>query len=88
MSDEASSRITAALAEAIKAGELGKDTAGMPAQWVFIGTYYDSQGETCTAFLTNNGARTHETLGLLDLGQVAWREHAARWALDNDDEAN
>jgi hypothetical protein len=85
MSDEASARVTDALAEAIKSGELGDDTAGMPAQWVFVGTYYDSQGETCTAFLTNKGARTHETLGLLELGSVAWREQAARWELDNPD---
>lgn len=77
--DAASDRITAAIAEAIKAGDLGEDTNGMPASWVLCGTYYDSKGEVCTAFLTNNRARTHETLGLLALGTVAWQENARRW---------
>lgn len=83
--DAASDRITAAIGEAIKAGELGDDTAGMPAQYVLCATYYDSTGQVCTAFLTNNGARTHETLGLLTLGDVAWRENARRWVHDDDD---
>lgn len=86
MSDDASNRITGALADAIKAGELGDDTQGIPAQWVLVGTYYDSQGEVCTAFLTNDGARTHETLGLLSLGTVAWTEHAAAWVHGNSDD--
>lgn len=85
MSDEASDRVTGALADAITAGELGDDTQGIPGQWVLIGTYYDSEGENCTVFLTNNGARMHETLGLLALGTVAWNEQAARWVHDNEE---
>lgn len=84
--DQASDRITAAIGEAIKAGELGDDTAGMPNQYVLCATYYDSSGELCTAFLTNNSARTHETLGLLALGTVAWQENARRWVHDDDDD--
>lgn len=89
MADEslnsASGRITAAIGAAIKAGELGDDTNGMPSSWVLCGTYMDSQGDVCTAFLTNHGARTHETLGLLALGTVAWQENARRWVHGDDD---
>jgi hypothetical protein len=84
--DAASDRITSAIGEAIKAGELGDDTNGMPAAFVLCATYFDSEGKVCTAFLTNNGARTHETLGLLALGDVAWRENARRWVHDSEDE--
>lgn len=83
--DAASDRITAALADAIRGGELGDTTVGMPAGWVLVGTYHDETGTLRTAFLTNSGAHLHETLGLLDLGQVAWRENGRRWA-NGDDE--
>lgn len=83
--DLASERVTAAIGEAIKAGELGDDTNGMPNQWVLISTYYDSEGQVCTAMLANNRARTHETLGLLALGTVAWQENARRWVHGDDD---
>ena len=85
MTDLASDRISAAIAEAIHAGELG-DTRGMPAQWVLVATYYDSDGALCTAMLANSGAHTHETLGLLALGDVAWRENARQWVLGEQDE--
>ena len=83
--DAASDRITAAIAEAIRAGELGDTTAGMPGGWVMVGTYHDADGDLRTCLLTNSGARLHETLGLLALGQTAWQAEAQRWALGDPD---
>lgn len=77
--DAASDRVTAALAEAIRHGELGDTNVGMPAGWVLVGTYHGEDGTLRTALLTNSGASLHETLGLLDLGQIAWREQGRRW---------
>lgn len=77
--DPASERITQAIAEAIRAGELGEDSEGMPHQWVLIATHIDSTGSERTAMLTNNGAHTHQTLGLLAMGTVAWQENVRRW---------
>jgi hypothetical protein len=82
--DAASDRITKTIAEAISAGELGDTTVGMPGGWVLVGTYHDDEGELRTVLLTNNGARTHETLGLLALGQTAWQEAARRWIVGPD----
>ena len=84
--DPASERINQAIGEAIRNGELGAETAGMPAQWVLIGNYYDSDGDICTAFVTNNGSRLHETLGLLALGQAAYAEEARRWVTGPEDD--
>lgn len=78
----AAERITEAFGAAIKAGEVGDTTEGMPAQWVMIGTYYDDEGDTRTVFLTDTGARLQETLGLLQLGVIAWNEHGRRWIHD------
>lgn len=75
----ASRRVTAAIGDAIKAGELGDDTDGMPAQWVLVATHYDSEGGLRTTFLTHEAARTHETLGLLTLGTVVCQEEARAW---------
>ncbi len=88
MSDEASDRVTAALADAIKAGELGDDTQGMPGRWVLVSTHYDSNGETRVAFLADDESNTHDTLGLLSLARVAYEEQARRWVLDNQDEVD
>lgn len=44
----------------------------MPGGWVLVGTYHDEDGDLRTVLLTNNGARQHETLGLLALGQAVW----------------
>lgn len=82
--DELSSRITAALSNAIKAGEVGDATDGMPSGWVFIGSYFDDQGESRMVFSTDDGARLQDTLGLLQLGVAAWNEQARRWVLDDE----
>jgi hypothetical protein len=79
--DAASDRITAAIGDAIRSGELGEVGAGMPGGWVMVGTYHDAEGETRTYFLTSNDAKQHETLGLLALGQAVWHAEAQRWAL-------
>jgi hypothetical protein len=85
MSDPGADRITAALADAIRAGELGDTTTGMPAGWVLIGNYHDEDGDVRMAFLTADGQRLHETLGLLDSGQTIWREQLRQWVLADDD---
>jgi hypothetical protein len=72
-------RVSAAIAASIQAGELGDDTAGMPAGFVLVATYYDSEGKLCTALTANRGAHTHETLGLLALGTAAWQAEAVDW---------
>ncbi|MFI6819735.1 hypothetical protein ACIBJE_02135 [Micromonospora sp. NPDC050187] len=82
--DAASDRITAAIGDAIRAGELGDTTTGMPAGWVLVGTYHDAEGELRTYFLTNNEAKQHETLGLIALGQTVWQAEAQRWALGDE----
>ena len=84
MSDPAAERITAALAEAIRAGEIGDTTTGMPAGWVIVANYHDADGDTRSIFLTATDQRLHETLGLLDTGQTVWREQLSRWVLDPD----
>lgn len=83
--DAAADRITAALGDAIRAGELGECEAGMPAGWVMIGNYHDDQGELRSYLLTSPGSHLHETLGLLALGQAAWSAEAARWMHGDDD---
>jgi hypothetical protein len=82
---DAADRVTAALTDAIKAGEMGDDTLGMPGKWVLISTHYSSSGETHLAFFTDQDSNTHDTLGLLSLGTVAWTEQARRWVQDNQD---
>lgn len=51
----------------------------MPSGWVLLATYLDAEGDSCTAFATNNGARVHETLGLLALGKAVWEAEALDW---------
>jgi RND superfamily putative drug exporter len=70
----AAERITAALADALAAGEIGN--GGMPDRWVLIATTIDINGEIRPVPLASPGAHLHEILGLLDLGRVAWRENA------------
>lgn len=83
--DLAERRINNAIADAIAAGELSDDSAGMPATWVLVGTYYDSDGEPCSFFLANEKALTHESLGLLDLGRIIATERTRRWAHEQYD---
>lgn len=83
--DPVADRITAAIAESIRAGDLGDCNAGMPAGWVLIGTYHDEDGDLRTYFITSDGARQHETLGLLALAQTVYQEEARRWVLGDDD---
>lgn len=82
--DAAADRVDSALADAISNGDLG-DSEGFVSGWVLVGTYVDANGESRTFFLSNEGARLHETLGLLTLGDVAWREQARRWIHDDDE---
>lgn len=58
----------------------------MPAGFVLVGAYLDGDGDLCHVFVTAPGARIHETLGFLALGNEAWREQARRWIHDEDDE--
>lgn len=78
--DSAAARITAAIGDAIRAGEAGDTRAGMPAGFVMVANYHDEDGETRTLFLTADGQLLHETLGFLDMGQTVWREEAIAWA--------
>ncbi|WP_410633358.1 hypothetical protein [Amycolatopsis sp. cmx-4-83] len=77
--DQFADRLSAAITAGIQAGELGEDTSGMPAGFVLVATYYDSTGDMRTALTVNNGARTHETLGLLALGTAVWEDEARAW---------
>lgn len=77
--DAARERITGAIADAIRAGELGETTTGMPAGWVMVGLYHDEDGDLRTYLMTSSGAHLHETLGLLAMGRAAWEPAAQRW---------
>ena len=76
---EASRKITEAVAQAIKDGDLSDEAEGMPGSWVFVGSWIDGNGENRTAFLTSQGSRRYEILGLLSVGTVAWEDDARRW---------
>ncbi|MEU7978233.1 hypothetical protein AB0B63_06845 [Micromonospora sp. NPDC049081] len=84
MADPTAERITSAISEAIRHGELGNTNTGMPAGWVLVANYHDEDGDIRTAFLTADGQRLHETLGLLDTGQTVWREQLRRWVLGDE----
>jgi len=86
MSDPAADRVTATIADAIRAGELGNTTTGMPAGWVLVASYHDEDGDVRLSFLTADGQRLHETLGLLDSGQTLWREQLRQWVLNDEDD--
>jgi hypothetical protein len=80
---DAADRVTEALAEAIRGGELADDgaTTGMPGAWVLVGIWHDDQGGGRTAFLSPDSQPLHVTLGLLDAGQTVHRESMRRWVL-------
>lgn len=82
--DAFSDRIHTAISQGIQTGEISDDPAGMPTSWVLLATYMDAEGESCTAFATNNGARVHETLGLLALGKAVWEDEARAWVRGDD----
>lgn len=79
--DPVAERVNAAISDSIRAGDMGDCRVGMPADWVLIGTYHDDEGDLRTYFITNDGSRSHETMGLLALGQTVWQEEARRWVL-------
>lgn len=81
---DTSRRITAAIADAIKAGELGDTTVGMPGAWVLVGCYHDGDGEERAVFQVPDKQPLRETLGLLDTGQTVYREAMRRWVLGNE----
>lgn len=83
MSDFAD-RITAAIADAIRAGELGDGVVGMPGSWVLVGVFHDEDGDERAIFESPGGQPLRETLGLLDSGQTVWREAMRRWVLDTE----
>lgn len=58
----------------------------MPDKFVLVGTTIDSEGESRMVFSVNNGAKTMETLGLLDGGQQVWRAEFVDWVRNSDDE--
>lgn len=78
---DATRRVTAAVADAIQAGELGDTTTGMPGAWVLIGVYHDGDGDERNYWLTSEGQPLRETLGLLDAGQTVYREAMRQWVL-------
>jgi hypothetical protein len=77
-------RITEALAAAIREGELADDGAktGMPGAWVIVGLWHDADGAERTLFLGPDDQSVHTTLGLLDAGQVVYREQLRQWVFD------
>ncbi|WP_326646665.1 hypothetical protein OG884_18695 [Streptosporangium sp. NBC_01755] len=81
--DALSERISHALAEAIKAGEI--PGGGMPDKFVLVGTSIDEDGGHRMIFSANNGARSMETLGLLDGGQAVWRSEFVDWVRGTED---
>lgn len=85
--DPAAERVTAALTEAIRAGELGDGTVGMVGSWILVGVYHDGDDER-SVYLCPDDQRLHETLGLLDAGQVVYREAMRRWVLGDRDETD
>jgi hypothetical protein len=61
----------------------------MVGAWILVGVYTDADGDQRSAYLCPTGQRLHETLGLVDAGQVVYREALRRWVLgdrDDDDE--
>ncbi len=82
--DALSDRISHALADAIAAGEISG--GGMPDKFVLVGTTIDSDGESRMVFSVNNGAKTMETLGLLDGGQAVWRAEVVAWVRGDDED--
>ncbi len=81
--DPTAERVTAALAEAIRAGEVGDTTVGMPGDWLLVATYTDGDGDERTVFLSPDG----QSLGLLHAGREVWGEAMCRWVLGvGDDE--
>lgn len=84
--DATAARITTAFADAIRAGEVGDTTIGMPGAWAMVGTYNDADGATRTVFLTPNDQAVHITLGLLAAGREVWGEAMRRWILGNNDD--
>lgn len=83
--DAAVARITAAFADAIRAGDVGDTNVGMPGAWALVGTYTDGDGSERTVFLSPDGQSLHITLGLLAAGREVWGEAMRRWVLDSDD---
>jgi hypothetical protein len=75
----AADRITTAIAAAIQAVELGETGVGMVGSWVLIGSYADGDGDDRIVLLTATDQGLRETLGLLDTGQIAYREQMRRW---------
>ena len=85
MSDPAAGRITAALADGIRAGECGDTTVGMPGGWALVAVYHDGDGDERVLMLAPDDQSLHVTLGLLDAGQTVWREQMRRWVLGGDE---
>lgn len=84
--DAAVARITAALADSIRAGDAGDTTVGMPGAWCLVGTYTGDDGSERTMFLSPDNQSLHITLGLLAAGQEVWGEAMRRWVLGNSDD--
>lgn len=78
-------RITAALGEAIRAGEMSTDgtVTGMVGSWVMVGLWHDADGRERTVFLTPTRQPLVMTLGLLEAGQTVHRETMRRWVHDD-----
>lgn len=76
-------RITAAIGEAITAGEMATDgtVTGMPGAWVLVGSWHDQDGEDRSIFLSPPDQPLVMTLGLLESGQTVHREMMRRWVL-------
>jgi L-aminopeptidase/D-esterase-like protein len=77
-------RLRAAYQDAIAAGEIGAGS-GMAGPWVFVGRFVSQDGVRDTALVCDADADLPDVLGLLDVGQVNWREATRQW-LTSDEE--
>lgn len=77
-----SERITAAIGEAIRNGEAGDTTVGMPGAWTLVGVYHDGDGEERTLVVAPDDQSYHVTLGLLSIAGIVWRENVKEWLDD------
>ena len=77
-------RLRAAFEAAIAAGEVGSG-GGFAGAWVFVGRFVGADGTRDTALVCDVDAELLEVLGLLDVGQVNWREATREWVRGNPD---
>lgn len=75
---EAARRLEVAYQEALAAGAIGPG-GGMAGTWVFLGRFVGPDGTRDTILLCDPEADLPDVLGLLDVGQVNWRQATLEW---------